>query len=287
MPPRIYKSGIGVINAPQARQSVGSGELSINVKFNQSSLSLLSIASYFDIRFKPFLPTFTYSNTILTIPFKRFGYSFNVISGSVAEFPIKFPKTEISLLSSNTNLEAYVCEVTASGSCIVVPSINASIVSIETDLEGNVTGQANISITLPDETGSLLSTSDIYTGDLYLVVNLKTKSHTTYRDGNNNAIADLGQLSLGSQNLKNISDLYIHGRSTGTPEVIIKNNEETQRTYPVSFGVNDQAYLKNKKLTLSKGLRGTNWKLSLASKETDHLEVANIDLIVNKSKRRV
>ena len=122
-------------------------------------------------------------------------------------------------------------------------------------------------------------------GDEYIVLNLRTKAHSTYRDGERTAFLKTGSLNFGTYTLKSISDLYVLSRAKGAAEVILTTKEDVERHYPLQFGENTQANLKNKKLPVAKGLRGANWTLSIVVPDESHMEIRGIDLFVTDLKR--
>ena len=123
------------------------------------------------------------------------------------------------------------------------------------------------------------------TGEEYIVVNLRTKAHATYRDGERTALAKTASLDFGSHTEKSISDLYLLSRARGPLEVVVNTREEIDRHYPLQFGEMGQANIKNKKLALAKGLRGTNWTISLVVPDGSHLEVRGMTLYVTDTER--
>lgn len=124
-------------------------------------------------------------------------------------------------------------------------------------------------------------------GEEYIVVNLRTKAHSTYRDGERTAVAKTASLNFGSYTDKAVSDMFILSRALGEAEVIVNTKEDVERIYPLHWGVTTQANLKNKKLPLAKGLRGSNWTISLVVPDESHLEVRGIELYVTDLKRHV
>jgi len=128
---------------------------------------------------------------------------------------------------------------------------------------------------------------DSITGNNYIVVNLRTKSHTTYRDGSNIAAAQTGLLNFGTVKDKNISDAYLWSRSSENIEFHVKNNEITERKYLANFAEVGQENLSNKKIVLSKGLKGSNWQFAIVSNGNNYSEIRTIDLVANELQRRV
>lgn len=124
-------------------------------------------------------------------------------------------------------------------------------------------------------------------GEEYIVVNLRTKSHCTYKDGERTAVAKTASLNFGSYTEKAVSDMFLLSRALGEVEVVVQTKEDVERIYPLFWGVTTQANLKNKKLPLAKGLRGANWTISIIVPDESHLEVRGIELYVTDLKRHV
>jgi hypothetical protein len=118
-----------------------------------------------------------------------------------------------------------------------------------------------------------------------IVLNLRTKAHSTYLDGDLDAYATTGSLNFGSAKNNNVSDAFLLGRSTDSLEIDVWNDEETKRTYSVDFRNNDVAKLQNKKQPLAKGLTGTNWKFGFKNTNHSYAEVRNVDLFVGELRR--
>lgn len=286
MPPVIYKSSRYPNNTFQGRPYEVGASFWMEAQFGTFDVSIT--ADYTD--FKIEMPTFQFESNIVsdsfnvTFPISDIGFS--VDAGQVSSFEITFPKFSPTFFAGDIALEASVIALSASGVCYQVPSINVSASAVNISASGDITG--SVTIVQPDpESGSEASGSYVFDGDLYLVLNLKTKSHSTYRDGNNNAIAQTGELTFSTQKEKNVSDAYVLAKSTGDVRFIAKSGENTERTHDLIFRVNDDANLVNKKVRLAKGLKGQVWQFSVLSPDGDHLEVQAIDLIVNKTKRRV
>jgi len=286
MPPTIYKSGLFVSNYPTGRQYIHAGEAYIAGQFSPFTATFKTGSSSIHIAMPSFDVTLSSESDNIQFAFPVFGASFTSNAGSVSTLDITFPSFLSSFGAGDISLEATTYAVSAEGTCYQLQTISLDSEAINIALDGGIS--ASVTIIAPDpEEGSDSDVAIVFEGDVYIVLNLKTKSHTTYMDGNNNAIAQTGELSLGGSNYKNVSDAYLLSRATGTPELIVKNNEETERTYDISYGEAGQAVLRNKKLPLAKGLRGSNWQFSVVSTEDNHLEVRGIELIVNKLKRRV
>ncbi len=286
MPPTIYKSGLFVSNYPAGRQYIHAGEAYIAGQFSPFTATFTTGSSSIHIAMPSFDVSFSSESDNIQLAFPIFGASFTSNAGSVSTFDITLPSFLSSFGAGDISLEATTYAVSVEGTCYQLQTISLDAEAINITLDGDIS--ASVTIIAPDpEEGSDSDVAVVFEGDVYIVLNLKTKSHTTYMDGNNNAIAQTGELSLGGSNYKNVSDVYLLSRATGTPELIVKNNEETERTYDISYGEAGQAVLRNKKLPLAKGLRGSDWQFSVVSTEDNHLEVRGIELIVNKLKRRV
>lgn len=122
-------------------------------------------------------------------------------------------------------------------------------------------------------------------GEEYVVVNLRTKAHSTYRDGERTAVAKTGSLSFDSYTEKAISDMFLLSRAKGPMEVVVQTKEDIERRYPLQFGETTQSNLKNKKLPLAKGLRGANWTISIIVPDDSHMEIRGLELYVTDLKR--
>jgi hypothetical protein len=118
-----------------------------------------------------------------------------------------------------------------------------------------------------------------------IVLNLRTKAHSIYREATLDAYAITGELLFGSNKNKNISDAFLFGRSNDAIELTVWNDEEKSRLYVVDYKSGTQGNLKNKKRPLSKGLYGTNWKFKVAKNGSTTAEVRSVDLFVNELKR--
>jgi hypothetical protein len=122
-------------------------------------------------------------------------------------------------------------------------------------------------------------------GEEYIVVNLRTKAHSTYRDGERTAVAKTGAMNFGSYTDKSISDMYVLSRARGESEVVMTSGENVERRYPLTFGDTTPPNLKNKKRTLAKGLKATNWSVAIVVADESHLEVRGLELLVTDIKR--
>ena len=211
---------------------------------------------------------------IITIPTIRADISVNSISMQGLVLVGK----EIAAIGLLDNL------LTISGSIVQSTGIQLDKPSLIVTINGDVS-QSTV-ITLPDFEDEVITDGSI-TGNNYIVVNLRTRSHTTYRDGNNNAYAKTGKMSFGSIKNKNVSDAFVFGRSDKAIELVILNDEITERAYEITYQENEQGNLKNKKCKLSKGLTGTNWEVAIRNKEAGFTEVRAIDLFVSELKRHV
>jgi hypothetical protein len=124
-------------------------------------------------------------------------------------------------------------------------------------------------------------------GEEYIVLNLRTKAHATYRDGERTAVAKTASMNFGSYTDKAVSDLFLLSRAKGEMEVMVNTKEDVERRYPLTWGETTQASLKNKKLPLGKGLKGANWSISIVVPDESHLEVRGLELFVTDLKRHV
>jgi len=209
---------------------------------------------------------------------------------------------EVTIVSNIVG-DASVVEIEAAGTVAMVNSINGDASVLRIDL-GSASFQAGgidlsaavVLITL--DGSAVISQTQVFdtpadtdypyiTGDVYIVVNLRTKTHTTYRDGSNDALARTGILDFGSIMMKNVSDAYVLGRADGDAEFIVDSGEETSRKYPLNYGVLTQAALKNKKLGLAKGLQAPGWQFAVVATGGRHSEVREVNLLVNELDRRV
>lgn len=286
MPPRIYQSGIISSNIITGRQYLIGADAYIYGVFSPFTSSFVSGTDSLVVDFQPFDASFVIQSGSLDVDFTSFNASFASNSGAISTFSAQFNPFKVTLSSGSLVLSAESQLISISGSCYQIPTISIDVNSLETTIDSEIT--TSVTIIEPDtESGSDSDVAITFSGDVYVVLNLKTKAHSIYMDGNNNAIAQTGELALGDVSMKNVSDLYLTSRAVGVPEIVIKNNEETERTYSADYGETEQAILKNKKLKLSKKLKGSKWQFSLISSDRDYIEVENVDLIVNKLKRRV
>ena len=286
MPPVIYKSKLYPSNFPQGRAYIVGASFWLNSELASFDALFQAYHGSTSILMPPFNFEAEVVSDSLTVVFPISTASFSVISGGVAKLDICFPKFVPKFGAESIILEASVIGLSAEGVCYQLNTINVEASAIKITAEGEVHG--SITIIQPDpETGSDAKGAYTFEGDLYIVVNLKTKSHTTYRDGNNNALAQTGELTFSSAKDKNVSDAYILARSTGDVRFIAKSGENVERTHNLVFRVNDDGNLVNKKIRLAKGLKAQGWQFSVLSPDSEKLEVRAIDLIVNKSKRRV
>jgi len=202
--------------------------------------------------------------------------------------------------------KASVLEIQATGTMYAGKGMDgdASVVQISMDGSGFISNALNMDkeviilsmsgllIQNEDESGApIIIPADDDTeypnisGEEYIVVNLRTKSHATYRDGERTAVAKTASIDFGSQTEKAISDLYLHSRARGEMEVLMNTGEDKDRRYPLTHGDTTQASLKNKKLPLGKGLKGTNWSIAIVVPDESHLEIKGIELLVTDLKR--
>jgi hypothetical protein len=286
MPPRIYKGIQYALNYPVPRARVYAAAWSFSADFPVFTLDIFSASSKIDVSFDKFGFECTSTSDSIDVVFAPFVPTFNGVSGGTVSFAVSMPQMSFLAGSDTNDLDATVLAVTASGLCYQVSNISVDVSALKVGADGTITG--TVAIIPPD--GTPVSEDDgapILTGNTYIVVNLHTRSHTTYRDGNNIAVARTGELNFSSQNLKNLSDVYLNARVKGDMSLAIKSGEDTLRTYPVTFENTTQANLKNKKVRLAKGLRATTWKLYIISPEESHAEIRSAELVVNESKRRV
>lgn len=287
MPPRIFISGIRAINPPEIKPTFYGSDAWILAEFPAFSAEVTSVYSYFNIVF-PSAPevSFTSTNDSIDITMPAFGASLQGAGGSIASFNAGFASFTGSFLSSQLALNADAIAITASGICYTISKIAVAADTITISVSGVVEPDSTI-IEPITESSSEDELAALFTGENYIIVNLKTKAHSTYRDGNNNALAQTGELTFSSEHNKNVSDVYLSSRSTGDILLTTKSGEDIERTQTLRYGVNGQANLINKKVVLSKGIKAKGWQFSILSPEGSHCEVSSIDLIVNKLKRRV
>jgi len=286
MPPRIYKGSEYSLNYPSARPFVYAGAGSISANFVPFSVEVFAVNGELNISFKNFGFECFGANDSLVVSSSPFTVELLSNAGGTASFAISMPTMSAIISSGSIELEADVLAFSATGVCYQISNITADVSALKVSANGTIAG--TIVVTPPVDvpsTGDELS--EVLSGNNYIVVNLHTKSHTTYRDGSNLAVARTGELDFSSQQLKNLSDVYLHARVSGDIELAVKSGEDTLRTYPVTFEDTTQPNLKNKKIQLAKGIRATTWQLSVVSPSSSHAEVRSADLIVNESKRRV
>lgn len=122
-------------------------------------------------------------------------------------------------------------------------------------------------------------------GEEYIVVNLRTKAHSTYRDGERTAVVKTGAMNFGSYTDKSVSDLFVLSRARGESEVVMTSGENIERRYPLTFGDTTPPNMKNKKRPLAKGLKATNWSVAIVVADESHLEVRGLELLVTDFNR--
>jgi hypothetical protein len=270
---------------PFSFQLRGSETCWFNTNFNTFSFNAVSGETY--LKFA--LPVFSFngevvSNNLIT-SFNPFDVNLNVLSGTVSNLSADFSPYIALFSSSSIAVEAAAIKLSSTGVVYQIPTISISVNTITISSDGSVSG----SVTVVEPPNSSGDGSDAYTfsGEMYIVLNLKTGAHSEYRDGDNNALATTGELTFSSQHVKNVSDAHILSRADGDLRVIVKSGENIERTHDLTFNVDDAGNLKNKKLALAKGIKSTNWQFSVGSPDGDKLEVRSIDLQVNTLKRRV
>jgi hypothetical protein len=189
-----------------------------------------------------------------------------------------------------------VLEIKASGSMHLTPLMRGDASVVEMTMEGSGFVSLSMSGSLiqgQDESGSPIiipADDDVdypnISGEEYIVVNLRTKAHATYRDGERTAVAKTASMDFGTYSQKAVSDMFMLSRAKGDMEVLVNTKEDVERRYPLSHGNTQQANMKNKKLPLGKGLKGVNWALSIVVPDEAHLEIRGIELLVTDLKRR-
>lgn len=200
-----------------------------------------------------------------------------------------------------------VLEIKASGSMHLTPLMRGDASVVEMTMEGS--GFVSNSLTMDKEviilsmSGSLIQGQDEsgspiiipadddieypnISGEEYIIVNLRTKAHSTYRDGERTAVAKTASMDFGTFSQKAVTDMFMLSRAKGDLEVLVDTKEDIERRYPLSHGNTQQANMKNKKLPLGKGLKGVNWALSIVVPDEAHLEIRGIELLVTDLKRR-
>lgn len=135
--------------------------------------------------------------------------------------------------------------------------------------------------------GSIYTVPPVFVGNSVVVVNLRTKAHYTFTDESTEATAITGELLFGSQKNKNVSDMYINGRSSDAFAVTMISGETVSRESDVSFKSSEQSSLQNKRLKLAKGLTGYGWQIKITSPQKVFTEVRSIDLTFNELRRHI
>ncbi len=288
MPPRIYQSGVRAFNLPQPRWYDRAGDAWLGTTFPTFTASFNLGQSAFNIEMPMFSIDFSASekNFYLAALMPSFEANFNVISGGSASFDITFKPFTFKAGGQAIDCDATIFNISASGTVTQVAKIDVDANTLWMESNGDISG--SVTIVAPDSSSSSTGIDSVtFSGETYLVLNLKTKSHTTYRDGNNNALAETGELVFNSNKMKNVSHVHMHSRASDTVEVILTTDETKERKYKAEFAVGGHANLRNKKIPVAKGIKGTNWQIGILAEDADHLEVRSIDLIVNELKRRV
>ncbi len=286
MPPVIYKGGRYAINNIQGRPYVVGSEGWLYSQFPNMQAALSSLSGILNV----VMPAFSFEATTYWSNFEfkvdHFTFVSSQLSGTIGALSVNMPSFIATVDGKAIVFDASVYGVTSFGSCIQIPNISIESNSIEVTADGELTG--SVTIVSPDPSESDSSSEKLqFSGEYYLVLNLRTGSHTTYRDGNNNAIAETGVLDLGGLETKNISDAYINSRVAGNINLATTIDEKKERVYPVTYNNTDEPSLQNKKVKLAKGLNGQNWKFAISVAEEDFSEIRSIDLLVHKNKRRV
>jgi len=281
MPPSIYKIGRNARNYPSARPYVRADNFWLNAVFPSFNFSMLGGTSSLSITFNNFEANFEIASNGFNIVFPVNDISFEALSGTISSFDISFPLFTNSFSADNISLDAYAISISSKGLIRQIPTISVAAEITDILLDGTVTG--SVTIVSPDDSSS----GYVFSGEEYIVLNLKTGAHSEYRDGNNNSIATTGDLSFSSAFMKNVSDMYLLSRSDDDISVIVNNGENTERFIDVTFNADDAGNLKNKKVRLAKGLKSNNWSFAVLAPDGANFEVRSIELIVNKTKRRV
>lgn len=209
-------------------------------------------------------------------------------SGSAQVLEIKASGTMFT--TQKIEGEASVVEVTMEGSGFVSSNLSMDKEVILLSMEGQLL--TNWNPDLGDSGGPIIIPADDdgeypnISGEEYIVVNLRTKAHSTYRDGERTAVAKTGSMDFGTYSTKTVTDMFMLSRAKGDMEVLVNTKEDVERRYPLSHGSTQQANMKNKKLPLGKGLKGVNWALSVVVPDESHLEIRGIELLVTDLKRR-
>ena len=155
------------------------------------------------------------------------------------------------------------------------------------DMDSNILLMSMRGVIVQDDNNVAIDDADypFIEGETYLVVNLKTKAHSTYKDGERTAVARTASLNFGSFTQKIVGDMFILSRAKGSAEVIVSAGEEKKRHYPLVYGEQTDSGIKSKKLPLARGLKASNWEFEIVVPEDSHMEVRGLDLLVTDTKR--
>jgi hypothetical protein len=94
-----------------------------------------------------------------------------------------------------------------------------------------------------------------------------------------------GLLDYGMPVLKHLDAFYATCRTDGQMQVLVTADEGTEYTYTV--GHNADPVLKQRRVLIGKGLRGTNYKIKIKGVSGSDAEIDNVHLIVKPTKRSV
>jgi len=288
MPPFIYKSGIRAFNYPHGRQYHFAGESWLALEFSPFSVEMHSGQE----SLSAIMPVFNFhaesvKSDISIIPiFPSFEAAFESAGGGTLSFDIVFPKSIMQFGGNSIECDISVFDISASSVCTQLSKITFDANTLNISADGGLVGY--VTITLPSEEESSEGPNSVkFTGDKYIVLNLKTGAHSEYMDGNNNAIAKTGGIKFGSNFTKNISDAYILSRVEDILRLIVTADESIEREYVTRYKVGNNGNSSNKKIRMAKGIKGTTWEVSVVSEDGSHVEVHEIDVVVNKTGRRV
>ena len=286
MPPRIYKSGIRAINPPSGRpyELIGNGGLV--VEFLQPQIYFNAGNSSLSVEFKGFEFSSNAIYSLFSPEFNSFEFYSEAKVGGIGSFNVEFTSPLTIFGSNEIVLDSTSFDLGLTGTILQSISIVCDISPIHFDLYGEIPASITI-VVPPSKPESDNFFADTFSGDLYIVLNLKTKTHTTYRDGSTNALAQTGEIVFGSNHTKNVSEVYLNSRGTDKLKLIVKNAEDTERTYQASYPPDSGPNLKNKKFKIAKGLKGTNWQFTITSSPEGHLELRELEMLVNEFKRWV
>lgn len=169
-------------------------------------------------------------------------------------------------------------QLSSSGRGFVAPTGSLAASPLALSMSGLLTQSATIAAVADEEYPNI-------TGESYIVVNLRTKSHVTYRDGERTAFARTAGMNFDSFTEKAVSDAFLHSRAQGVGEFLTFPGEETKRSYPLEYGSTRQPAISSKHRPLAKGLKATNWSFGVVVPEDAHMEIRGMDLLASDTKR--